>query len=123
VKAATSIRDDDGHVASQCDLFEVDLTPFPDEVSGRTLATPFGVVVSRGLLQVSLLSGAMLAAAEDAPSMIDGGGNTGPCISGAGDATLLALDMSGRAVDDSRRADDSPPPVMKFSSLSTHASW
>jgi len=112
--------DKDGHVASQHDLLGVDLTLFSDDCSGRTLATPFVVVESRCLQQAPLLS--VAAAVEDTPSETDGrGGNTGPCSSGAGDVMLLALDMSGRIVDDSRRAEDSPP-VMKFSSLSTHAS-
>jgi len=88
----------------------------------RTLAGDFDVVKSRGLEPPMSLLSAVEEAALDA-SQVVGVGNTGPCSSGGGDAMLLALDMSGRAFDDSRRPDeDSPPPVMKFSSLSTHAS-
>lgn len=109
----------DGHVASH--LFGVDLT-LSSEDGSRTLAAPFVVVVeSRCLKQTPLLSVGLLEAAEDEPSETDGDGNTGPCSSGGGDVMLFALDASSRVVDSSR-ADEDSPPVIKFSSLSTHAS-
>jgi len=106
----------------------VDLALFSDDGGGCTctLVGPFDVVGSPGLEPSPLLSVASVAAAEEAaPSASDddvGGGNTGPCSSGGGDVMLLALDMSSRLVD-SRRADEDSLPVMKFSSLSTQASW
>ena len=107
-----------GHVAEHCDLFDVDLPLFSDDDGSRTVTDAFGVVESRGLEPlVSLMSDT-----DTASSQTVGGGNTGPCSSGGGDAMLLALDMSGRVFDDSRRAEEDSPPVMKFSSLSTHAS-
>jgi len=99
------------------------LTLFSGVVGGRTAALLLDdVVESRDLVPpLSLLSVAVQAALL---SPTNDGGKTGPCRSGGGDVMLLALDMSGRALDDNRRADeDSPPPLMKFSSLSTHASW
>ena len=96
----------------------MDLALFSVDVGSRTVAVGFGVVESRGLeplVLVSLLSVALSSQTVD-------GGNTGPCSSGGGDVMLLAFDMSGRVLDDSRRADEDSPPVMKFSSLSTHAS-
>ena len=100
----------------------MDVSLGSDSDSGRTLATPLDVVESGCLQQVPLLSFALLADAEDAPSETGGAGNTGPCSSGGGDVMLLVLDMSSRVADDSTRADEDSPPVMKFSSLSTHAS-
>jgi len=119
-------------VAEHCGLFVADLTLFSFVVvvvgggGCRAAALGFAKVAEESrdlgpaLAPLSLpLSVAALLSTRD-------GGKTGPCSSGGGDVTLLALDMvSGRVLDDSRRADDadSPPPLMKFSSLSTHASW
>jgi len=99
----------------------MDLTLLSASDNGGTPAVPLDAVVSRCLQQVApLLSAALLAQLGT-----DGSerGNTGPCSSGGGEAMLLALDMSGRLVDDNRRVDEDSPPVMKFSSLSTQASW
>jgi len=110
----------EGHVVWRQDVFGVGLTLFSDDDSGRTLATPLGIVTSRDLTPPT---SAWLVAAEDASATDDDAGNTGPWRSGGGEVILLALDMSGRVVDDNRRADDDSPPLMKFSSLSTQASW
>jgi len=121
----TSDSDDDGHVASQCDLFGVDLALFSDDDGSRILAASFDVVGSRCLQQVPL-SVALLAMTDGEGTLSETGGgrggNTGPCSSGGGDVMLLAFDKSCRLVADGTRADNSPPPVIKFSSLSTHAS-
>ena len=122
----TSDSEEDGHNASQCDLFGMDLALFSDGGGGCALAATFDVVRSRCLQQVPLLSIVLLALAdgEGTPSETIGGrgGNTGPCSSGGGDVMLLAFDKSCRLADGTRADEDSPPPVMKFSSLSTHAS-
>lgn len=104
----------------------MDLALFSDDDGSRILAASFDVVRSRCLQQVPLsVALPAMADGEGTLSETSGGreGNTGPCSSGGGDVMLLAFDKSCRLVADGTRAnEDSPPPVIKFSSLSTHAS-